>query len=180
MRSLLSFQLSACPKYNRKDYRHWIDEDRDCQNTRNEVLIQESLDPVTYKSSKGCKVSSGKWHGSFTGEAFTNPRQLDIDHLVPPKEAHESGAHSWSKSRKRDYANDMSHPDHLIAVASGANRSKGAKDPAEWMHQIRLTGGSMLKHGRESRSDGTLPPTEMKLQCFVNFLESTPNFQIKH
>ena len=74
----------------------------------------------------------------------------------------------------------MSHPDHLIAVALGANRSKGAKDPAEWMHQIRLTGGSMLKHGRESRSDGTLPLTEMKLQCFVNFLESTPNFQIKH
>ena len=124
---------ATCLKYNRKDYRHWIDEDRDCQNTRNEVLIQESLDPVTYKSSKGCKVSSGKWHGSFTGKVFTNPRQLDIDHLVPLKEAHESGAHSWSKSRKRDYANDMSHPDHLIAVALGANRSKGAKDPAEWM-----------------------------------------------
>ena len=27
----------------------------------------------------------------------------------------------------------MNHPDHLIAVASGANRSKGAKDPAEWL-----------------------------------------------
>ncbi len=124
---------ATCLKYNRKDYRHWIDEDRDCQNTRNEVLIQESLEPVTYKSSKGCKVSSGKWYGSFTGKSFTNPRQLDIDHFVPLKEAHESGAHSWSKSRKRDYANDMSHPDHLIAVALGANRSKGAKDPAEWM-----------------------------------------------
>ena len=47
---------ATCLKYNRKDYRHWIDEDRDCQNTRNEVLIQESLDPVTYKSGKGCKV----------------------------------------------------------------------------------------------------------------------------
>ena len=30
----------------------------------------------------------------------------------------------------------MSHPDHLIAVASGANRSKGAKDPAEWLPQL--------------------------------------------
>ena len=54
---------ATCLKYNRKDYRHWIDEDRDCQNTRNEVLIQESLESVTYKSSKGCKVSSGKWYG---------------------------------------------------------------------------------------------------------------------
>ena len=130
---LVCSQISACPKYNRKDYRHWIDEDRDCQNTRNEVLIQESLDPVSFKSSKGCKVSSGRWFGAFTGQTFNNPKQLDIDHLVPLKEAHESGAHSWSKSMKRDYANDMSHPDHLIAVSSRANRSKGAKDPYEWM-----------------------------------------------
>ena len=82
---LVTLQLSACPKYNRKKYRHWIDEDRDCQNTRNEVLIQESLDPVTYKSSKGCRVSSRKWYGSLTGKTFTNPRQLDIDHFVPLK-----------------------------------------------------------------------------------------------
>jgi len=130
---LVCGHLLACPKYNRKDYRHWIDEDRDCQNTRNEVLIQESLDPVSFKSSKGCKVSSGRWFGAFTGQAFNNPKQLDIDHLVPLKEAHDSGAHAWSKSKKRDYANDMSHPDHLIAVSSRANRSKGAKDPSEWL-----------------------------------------------
>jgi len=79
-RSLLSFillllvtlQLSACPKYNRKDDCHWIDEDRDCQNTRNEVLIQESLELAICKSSKGCRVSSRKWYGSFTGKSFTN------------------------------------------------------------------------------------------------------------
>ena len=64
---LICSQISACPKYNRKDYRHWIDEDRDCQNTRNEVLIQESLDPVSFKSSKGCKVSSERRFGAFTG-----------------------------------------------------------------------------------------------------------------
>ena len=67
---------ATCLKYNRKDYRHWIDEDRDCQNTRNEVLIQEFLDPVTYKSSKGCKVSSGKWHGSFTSKLLPILRNL--------------------------------------------------------------------------------------------------------
>ena len=67
---------ATCLKYNRKDYRHWIDENRDCQNTRNEVLIQESLEPVTCKSSKGCKVSSGKWHGSFTSKLLPILRNL--------------------------------------------------------------------------------------------------------
>ena len=33
---------AGCPKYERKSYRHWIDEDRDCQKARHEVLIEES------------------------------------------------------------------------------------------------------------------------------------------
>ena len=70
---LVSGQILSCPKYNRKDYRHWIDEDRDCQNTRNEVLIQESLDPVSFKSKKSFKVLSGRWFASFTGQTFNNP-----------------------------------------------------------------------------------------------------------
>ena len=81
-------------------------------------------------------IAQGKFvsrHGSSFRPIFNNPKQLDIDHLVPLKEAHDSGAHAWSKSKKRDYANEMSHLDHLMAVVSEVNRSKGAKDPAEWL-----------------------------------------------
>jgi len=119
--------------YDRDEYHpRWADRDGDCQDTRQEVLVEESLEPVEL-SANGCRVVSGRWYGRYTGRVFTDPGDLDIDHLVPLKEAHESGAADWPTKRKRRYANDLKHPDTLIAVEAGANRSKGSRDPAEWL-----------------------------------------------
>ncbi|MDG2198511.1 MAG: excalibur calcium-binding domain-containing protein [SAR324 cluster bacterium] len=137
---LLSLQVTTaiassprCPSYDRKDWQHWIDEDRDCQNARHEVLIAESTSPVVFKTEKGCRVVSGNWNDSYSDKVITDATKLDIDHLVPLKEAHESGGHAWDAYRKRDYANDLSDPNTLIAVDRGLNRQKGAGDPAEWL-----------------------------------------------
>ena len=97
------------------------------------MLIEESLTPVTFKTDKQCRVVSGSWLGAYSGNVFTDASKLDIDHLVPLKEAHESSGHSWDSERRRAYANDLSDPNTLIAVDRGLNRQKGAKDPAEWM-----------------------------------------------
>ncbi len=113
-------------------YGGWIDENGDCISTRHEVLAQESLVPPTM-SPDGCKVVAGLWYGLYTARTFTDPRDLDIDHLVPLKEAHQSGAWAWSRERRRAFANDLLNPGHLIAVEASANRRKGAKDLAEWL-----------------------------------------------
>jgi hypothetical protein len=123
----------ACGKYERTAWKHWIDSDKDCQNTRHEVLLEESLEPVSFKTAKNCRVVSGSWLGAYSGNVFTDASQLDIDHLVPLKEAHESGGYAWDAYRKRDYANDLSDPNTLIAVDRSLNRQKGAGDPAEWL-----------------------------------------------
>ena len=124
------------PSYSRDDYKHWIDADNDCQNTRQEVLILESLEPVKL-DSKGCKVVRGKWYDPYTDKYFTNPRDLDVDHFIPLAEADRSGAHQWSKEKKMQYANDLEDEEVLIAVDKRANRSKGDKDPSEWLPQNR-------------------------------------------
>ena len=119
--------------YDRDLYKHWIDTDGDCQDTRQEVLIEESQIPVTFKTDKECTVKSGQWDDPYTGKVFTNPRDLDVDHVVPLKEAHISGAHLWDSEKKKLYSNDLDNAGHLMAVSLSANRSKGAKDPAEWL-----------------------------------------------
>lgn len=120
------------PEYNRGDWRHWTDADRDCQDARQEALIAESLNPVVYEAGDECRVESGDWFGVYTGETFTDPGDLDVDHMVPLENAHRSGGWAWSKERKADYANDLSFENHLIAVQASANRRKGSKGPEEW------------------------------------------------
>jgi hypothetical protein len=56
-----------------------------------------------------------------------------MDHMVPLKEAWDSGANTWSASRRQAFANDIDLPEALIAVSASSNRSKSARDPAEWL-----------------------------------------------
>lgn len=121
------------PDYNRKDWRHWSDEDGDCQNTRHEVLIAASVVQVTFKTGKQCLVDTGKWLDPFSGKTFTDAKKLDIDHFVPLSNVHHSGGWEWSPERKKLYANDMRSKDHLIAVEAKLNRQKGARGPEKWV-----------------------------------------------
>ena len=121
--------------YNRRDWRHWIDADRDCQNTRAEVLIAESVAPVSFAPEDDgdkCRVISGEWVGPWTGAVFTDASEVDIDHHVPLGHAHESGGWSWNPQRKRAYANDLTHPASLQVTSAPVNRSKGKQPPDEW------------------------------------------------
>lgn len=123
---------TAIPIYNRGDWRHWSDDDGDCQNIRHEVLQDETLEAVTFTTSSNCYVDTGKWFGVYTGEYYNSASELDVDHFVPLKNAHDSGGYDWSLTTKKQYANYLEDSDHLIAVQSGANRSKSASGPESW------------------------------------------------
>ncbi len=115
--------------YGRDLYAHWLDGDGDCRDTRQEILARDSLEPVRWDAG-GCRVAAGRWRDAYTGEVFTDPAALDVDHLVPLKEAHRSGADAWDAARRAAFAND---PGNLLTVSASANRSKGDGDPLAWL-----------------------------------------------
>jgi len=119
---------SGRQSYDRDAYGDWRDRDGDCQDMRDEVLIEHAR---SYElDSGGCEVVDGIWHGPYTGQRLTEPSDIHIDHIVPLKEAHVSGAASWSARTKQRFAND---PANLLPSEDSANMSKGALDPAEWL-----------------------------------------------
>lgn len=115
--------------YERSEFGRWLDEDRDCQNTRHELLIEQSTVPATL-SENGCRVVHGRWISMFTSAVNTDASKLDIDHVVPLAWAWDRGADKWDKKRRISFAND---PRNLIVVEASLNRSKGAKGPDEWL-----------------------------------------------
>ena len=96
---LILLLTSNAEAYSRVDYKHWIDADKDCQNTRQEVLIRDSLQKVTL-DKKGCKVIKGRWYDLYTDKYFTNPNDLDVDHFVPLGEVDRSGGNKWTPDKK--------------------------------------------------------------------------------
>ncbi|MFE1775551.1 HNH endonuclease family protein [Streptomyces sp. NPDC059008] len=117
--------------YERTKFRHWIDEDKDGCNTRNEVLIDEATTPPT--EGPRCKLSGGTWRSYYDDQIVEGPSGLDIDHMVPLAEAWDSGASQWTAARRQAYANDLGAERSLVAVTARTNRQKADQDPAEWM-----------------------------------------------
>ena len=117
--------------YNRDLFADWYDADRNGCNTRKEVLIAESLDPVQIGSS--CSIIGGRWFSIYDNVETTDSSKFDIDHMVPLSEAWDSGAWNWNADQRKYFANDLDQPFFLIAVTASSNRSKSDRDPAEWM-----------------------------------------------
>ena len=160
------------PGYNRSEWKHWNDEDGDCQDARQEVLVSESLVEVTFETDRNCRVATGRWYGAFTGAYVEAPGDLDVDHLVPLKNAHDSGGWSWNSIRKEEYANYLGDPDHLIAVTSTANRSKGAKGPEEWRPSDQGYWCRYATDWTEVKSEWGLTMTQGEAEAVIAMLDT--------
>ncbi len=120
--------------YDRDLFPTWTDKDGDGCNTRREVLIAESLTPVTVGT--GCSLSGGSWYSAYDGLSFTDLADVSIDHVVALAEGWDSGASVWTPERRERFANDLGVPWTLIGVSMRSNDGKSDLEPADWLPAV--------------------------------------------
>ncbi|KAI0153153.1 hypothetical protein GGR57DRAFT_512974 [Xylariaceae sp. FL1272] len=128
--ALAALTISTNPDdgtYDRDLFPTWVTIEGTC-NTREYVLKR---DATTVTVGSDCYPTSGKWTSPYDGATWTAASDLDIDHMVPLKNAWISGASKWTTAKRQQFANDVDRP-QLWAVTDNVNQSKGDKSPDSW------------------------------------------------
>lgn len=160
--------------YKRTLYRHWIDEDGNCRNTRQEVLIRDAVGRVIYQDEDKCKVARAVWNDPYSGKTFNEPGEVDVDHFVPLKNAHESGAWTWSAQRKKEYANYLADATHLLAVSASENRRKADKGPDQYLPPNAVYHCDYVRTWTRIKRDWELEMTEPEGAAVQRVLDRCP------
>lgn len=103
----------------------WTDADRDCLDTRAEVLVRDGAGVQV----ADCRVVAGSWVDPYTGAVETDPGRVHVDHVLALAEAWRQGADTWSDEQRRAFAND---PANLQALSGSVNMRKSDQDGAQW------------------------------------------------
>ncbi|CAN5528507.1 hypothetical protein BH10BDE1_BH10BDE1_15290 [soil metagenome] len=131
-------QMATIPKYNRLQmFGSWVNENSpsDCYNTRAEALLRDAVpgSKIGFSAGNPCQVAKGEWHDPYAGADYKLAGAVQIDHVVPLKNAYRSGAHAWSRERRCHYANFLVDPKHLLAVSGHENMAKGDSGPEGYL-----------------------------------------------
>ncbi|MEV4081423.1 DUF1524 domain-containing protein [Nonomuraea fuscirosea] len=118
---------SNAATYDRAKFIHWARVHGEC-DTRETVLIRDGHNVET---DANCRALSGHWISPYDAGEWSDPQDLDIDHMVPLKQAWVSGAWAWTRDKRKAFANSLDDS-QLWAVTDNVNQSKADKDPAAW------------------------------------------------
>jgi hypothetical protein len=113
--------------YSRTRFHIWASQGGGC-DTR-DVVLKRQGDGV--KATATCKIYQGTWTSPYNTKTYTDPLDLQIDHVVPLADAWTSGAKNWTDDERKAFANDLTRP-QLLAVDGKDNESKGDQDPSQW------------------------------------------------
>ncbi len=132
-------------------------------SAREQVLQRDSLVPVTLANGK---IVAGQWQCPYTGQTFTSPTQIEIDHIVPLAESWICGAKYWTNKQRSEFSRDL---DNLIAVSGTANQQKGRKGPDEWMPAVTTSRVWYLQRWVYSKQKYNLGMSEAEILAMAKY-----------
>jgi hypothetical protein len=129
--------IARIPRYNRLAlFGGWINDDpaSSCYDTRAKALLRDMTSDAQPTVIQGtCTIATAHWLDPYTGADFRQARSVQIDHVVPLKNAYLSGAYAWQNSRRCHYANYLKNNYHLLTVSGHENMAKGDSGPENYM-----------------------------------------------
>ncbi|KAL4892026.1 hypothetical protein BDV59DRAFT_202925 [Aspergillus ambiguus] len=152
--------------YDRDLFPHWDSQGNSC-DTRDMVLIRDGTD---VKQGSGCSVS-GRWYSPYDGETWTDPSDVDIDHVVPLSNAWKSGASDWTTDQREAFANDLENP-QLLAVTDNVNQAKGDDGPEDWKPSLTSYHCTYAKMWVKVKSVYKLTITSAEKDALVSMLDT--------
>ena len=139
-------------------------------------LLLEAENVAAYDRSQ-----YGNHKSDICKDATTDPYtslaiiSCDVDHVVSLAEANESGAWEWDTSQKKMFSQDSMN--HLATLAC-VNRSKGARDTAEWS-DVWITKSQACGGGYSVTSEGRCLLATITLKVKAKWNLSVDNNEVE-
>ncbi|KAK3192024.1 hypothetical protein K4F52_002069 [Lecanicillium sp. MT-2017a] len=153
--------------YSREKFPHWETISGNC-NAREYVLKR---DGDNVQTDNACAATSGSWKSPYDGATWTKSSDIDIDHMVPLKNAWISGASSWQTSQREAFANDITRP-QLWAVTDNVNQAKSDRSPDAWKPPLRSFYCTYAKSWIRVKSHYQLKITSAEKSALSGMLDS--------
>lgn len=153
--------------YSRDLFPHWSTQSGAC-NTREYVLQRDGNNVQT---NAACNAVSGTWVSPYDGATWTQASDLDIDHMVPLKNAWISGASQWTTAKRQTFANDITRP-QLWAVTDTVNSRKSDSSPDVWVPPLASFYCTYAKSWVQVKSYWALTVTGAEKSALSNMLNT--------
>ena len=95
-----------------------------------------------------------KLYEAYTGVYYDHVRDIQVDHIVAKREAHDSGGCAWAPSLRREFARDL---DNLALASPTLDLGiKAGNDAAEWLPDFNRCwyAGAVVAVRRKYDADG--------------------------
>ncbi len=118
-------------RFNFKDWPHWLDIDRNCQNEQEQILAETSLIPVSWENGDACgRVASGRWLIPYSGKETEDVYYMTMDHVISLFEAHDMYGNRWDEAKRVQFANS---PMNLVPIDWPLKKARNGRPSSKWL-----------------------------------------------